>query len=233
MTASFCEGKETCMRGVFDIVGPVMIGPSSSHTAGAVRLGLMARAILGEEPVRAGIQLTGSFARTYRGHGTDKALAAGILGFLPDDVRIREALSLAPSLGLEIAFQKVDIPDAPPNTAVIHLTGAAGHTVKVEGASIGGGNIRIFAIDGFSVELSGELPALITIHRDKPGVMMRVTSILAEEGLNIAFMRLSRQHRGEMAMMILELDEMASPTAVTACQNLEVVEEAFAVPAIV
>ena len=220
------------MRGVFDIVGPVMIGPSSSHTAGAVRLGLMARAILGEEPVRAGIQLTGSFARTYRGHGTDKALTAGILGFMPDDVRIREALSLATSMGLELAFQKVDIPDAPPNTAVIHLTGAKGRTVKVQGASVGGGNIRITGIDRFAVDLTGELPALITIHRDKPGVMMQVTSILAEEGLNIAFMRLSRQRRGEMAMMILELDELPSRAAVTACRDLDVVEQAFAVPSI-
>ena len=220
------------MRGVFDIVGPVMIGPSSSHTAGAVRLGLMARAILGEEPVRAGIQLTGSFARTYRGHGTDKALTAGILGFMPDDVRIREALSLATSMGLELAFQKVDIPDAPPNTAVIHLTGAKGRTVKVQGASVGGGNIRITGIDRFAVDLTGELPALITIHRDQPGVMMRVTSILAEEGLNIAYMRLSRQRRGEMAMMILELDELPSRAAVTACRDLDVVEQAFAVPSI-
>ena len=220
------------MRGVFDIVGPVMIGPSSSHTAGAVRLGLMARAILGEEPVRAGIQLTGSFARTYRGHGTDKALTAGILGFMPDDVRIREALSLATSMGLELAFQKVDIPDAPPNTAVIHLTGAKGRTVKVQGASVGGGNIRITGIDRFAVDLTGELPALITIHRDQPGVMMRVTSILAAEGLNIAFMRLSRQRRGEMAMMILELDELPSRAAVTACRDLDVVEQAFAVPSI-
>ena len=220
------------MRGVFDIVGPVMIGPSSSHTAGAVRLGLMARAILGEEPVRAGIQLTGSFARTYRGHGTDKALTAGILGFMPDDVRIQEALSLAASMGLELAFQKVDIPDAPPNTAVIHLTGAEGRTVKVQGASVGGGNIRITGIDRFAVDLTGELPALITIHRDQPGVMMRVTSILAAEGLNIAFMRLSRQRRGEMAMMILELDELPSAAAVTACRDLDVVEQAFAVPSI-
>ena len=209
-----------------------MIGPSSSHTAGAVRLGLMARAILGEEPVRAGIQLTGSFARTYRGHGTDKALAAGILGFMPDDVRIREALSLAASMGLELAFQKVDIPDAPPNTAIIHLTGTEGRTVKVQGASVGGGNIRITGIDRFAVDLTGELPALITIHRDQPGVMMRVTSILAEEGLNIAFMRLSRQRRGEMAMMLLELDELPSAAAVTACRDLDVVEQAFAVPSI-
>ena len=220
------------MRGVFDIVGPVMIGPSSSHTAGAVRLGLMARAILGEEPVRAGIQLTGSFARTYRGHGTDEALAAGILGFAPDDARIREALTLAPSLGLELIFQKVDIPDVAPNTAIIHLTGAKGRSVEVRGSSIGGGNILITGIDRFKVELTGELPALVTVHHDQPGVMMKIISILAGEGLNIAFMRLSRQNRGELAMMIIELDDAPSPKAVAACQALEVVEQAFAVPSI-
>ena len=220
------------MRGVFDIVGPVMIGPSSSHTAGAVRLGLMARAILGEKPVRAGIQLTSSFARTYRGHGTDKALAAGILGFAPDDARIREALTLAPSLGLELIFQKVDIPDASPNTAIIHLTGARGRSVEVRGSSIGGGNILITGIDRFKVELTGELPALVTVHHDQPGVMMKIISILAREGLNIAFMRLSRQNRGELAMMIIELDDAPSPKAVAACQALEVVEQAFAVPSI-
>lgn len=142
------------MHGVFDIVGPVMIGPSSSHTAGAVRLGLMARKILGEPAVRAEINLHGSFAQTYRGHGTDKALIAGILGFAPDDERIREALRLAEEQGLSYRFQKVSLEQAHPNTAVIHLTGASGRTARVRGSSVGGGNIRITNIDGYEVELT-------------------------------------------------------------------------------
>lgn len=151
------------MHGVFDIVGPVMIGPSSSHTAGAVRLGLMARKILGEPAVRADINLHGSFAQTYRGHGTDKALIAGILGFAPDDERIREALQLAEEKGLSYRFQKVNLEQAHPNTAVIHLTGTSGRTARVRGSSVGGGNIRITNIDGYEVELTGTYPALITI----------------------------------------------------------------------
>ena len=126
------------MHGVFDIVGPVMIGPSSSHTAGAVRLGLMARKILGEPAVRAEINLHGSFARTYRGHGTDKALIAGILGFSPDDERIRDALSLAEAQGMAYSFQPVHIEEAHPNTAVIYLAGVTGRVARVRGASIGG-----------------------------------------------------------------------------------------------
>ena len=221
------QRKREHMHGVFDIVGPVMIGPSSSHTAGAVRLGLMARKVLGEPAVRADINLHGSFAQTYRGHGTDKALIAGILGFAPDDERIREALAIAEEQGLVFSFQK-----AHPNTAVIHLTGASGRTVRVRGASVGGGNIRITNIDGYEVELTGIYPALITIHHDKPGIITKVTQILARYEYNIAFMRVSRQSRGEMAMMILELDEPLSGDVVAECCAVYEVETAFAIPAI-
>ena len=205
------------MHGVFDIVGPVMIGPSSSHTAGAVRLGLMARKILGQ---------------TYRGHGTDKALIAGILGFAPDDERIREALQLAEEKGLSYRFQKVNLEQAHPNTAVIHLTGASGRTARVRGSSVGGGNIRITNIDGYEVELTGTYPALITIHHDRPGVITKVTQILARYEVNIAFMRVSRHSRGEMAMMILELDEPLADEVIDECREVYEVEHAFAIPAI-
>ena len=220
------------MHGVFDIVGPVMIGPSSSHTAGAVRLGLMARKILGEEAVRAEINLHGSFARTYRGHGTDKALLAGILGFAPEDERIRNALSIASAKGLEFSFQTVNLEDAHPNTAVIYLVGRSGRTARVRGASVGGGNIMISNIDGYTVELTGQYPALITIHHDCPGVITRVTQILAHAAVNIAFMRVSRQNRGETAMMIMELDEEPDVQVIAECQQAESVEYAFAIPAI-
>ncbi len=220
------------MHGVFDIVGPVMIGPSSSHTAGAVRLGLMARKILGEEAVRAEINLHGSFARTYRGHGTDKALIAGILGFAPEDERIREALQIARDHGLEFSFQTVNLEEAHPNTAVIYLVGRSGRTARVRGASVGGGNIMISNIDGYQVELTGQYPALITIHHDCPGVITRVTQILAHAAVNIAFMRVSRQNRGETAMMIMELDEEPVAAVIEECQQADNVEYAFAIPAI-
>ena len=220
------------MHGVFDIVGPVMIGPSSSHTAGAARLGLMARKILGEKPVRAEINLHGSFARTYRGHGTDKALIAGILGFAPEDERIREALQIARDHGLEFSFQTVNLEEAHPNTAVIYLVGRSGRTARVRGASVGGGNIMISNIDGYQVELTGQYPALITIHHDCPGVITRVTQILAHAAVNIAFMRVSRQNRGETAMMIMELDEEPAASVIEECQQADNVEYAFAIPAI-
>ena len=220
------------MHGVFDIVGPIMIGPSSSHTAGAVRLGLMARKILGEKVLKAGIQLHGSFAQTYRGHGTDKALIAGILGFAPDDERIVSALDIAKNQGVTYSFQTIKLEDAHPNTAIIHLTGETGRVAKVCGASVGGGNIMITNINGYAVELTGEYPALITIHHDKPGVITQVTQILARYAMNIAFMRVSRQNRGESAMMIMELDDEPADEVLDDCANVYDVEKAFAIPAL-
>ena len=213
------------MRGVFDIVGPVMIGPSSSHTAGAVRLGLIAGKILGERAVRAEINLHGSFAQTYRGHGTDKALIAGIMG-------IRDALQLAAHQGLDYSFQPVHIENAHPNTAVIYLIGITGRVARVRGASIGGGNIMITNIDGYDVELTGQYPALITIHRDRPGVITQVTSILSKYEINVAFMRVSRQSRGEAAMMILETDDVLADDVLEECRQVYEVENAFSIPAI-
>lgn len=218
------------MHGVFDIVGPVMIGPSSSHTAGAVRLGLMARQVLGEAPVKAEILLHGSFARTYRGHGTDKALVAGILGFAPDDERIRDALQIATRQGMKYRFAPVSLEQAHPNTAILTLTGASGRVTRVRGASVGGGNILITNIDGYEVELTGAYPSLITIHRDRPGVITQVTQIFSRYEVNIAFMRVSRRNRGETAMMIMELDDVPAEEVVEACREVCDVENAFSIP---
>ncbi|MCI5567486.1 MAG: L-serine ammonia-lyase, iron-sulfur-dependent subunit beta [Veillonellaceae bacterium] len=220
------------MHGVFDIIGPVMIGPSSSHTAGAVRLGRMAFKILGEPAVKAEISLSGSFAKTGRGHGTDKALIAGIMGFLPDDERIRNALEIAKRHGLDYSFESVNIRDAHPNTAKIYLIGVTGRTAKLIGASIGGGNIRVTNIDGYDVDITGQYPVLVTIHRDRPGVITQVTSILAKYEVNIAFMHVSRQSRGETAMMIMELDETPTDEVVEACQEVYEVRKAFSIPAV-
>lgn len=226
------KGGMDFMHGVFDIVGPVMIGPSSSHTAGAVRLGLMARQVLGEEPVKAEIFLHGSFAQTYRGHGTDKALVAGILGFAPDDERIREALEIATRRGVKYRFEPVQLEQAHPNTAILALTGTSGRVARVRGSSVGGGNILVTNIDGYEVELTGAYPALITIHRDRPGVITQVTQVLSRYEVNIAFMRVSRKNRGETAMMIMELDDIPADEVIEECREVCDVENAFSIPPI-
>lgn len=191
---------------VFDVIGPVMIGPSSSHTAGAVRLGYVVRKILGEPPVRAVIQLSGSFAQTYRGHGTDKALVAGILGFKPDDERIRDSLTLAHEMGLEYVFQSAANPDAHPNTARMTLFGAGENSVEVLGASVGGGNILISEINEMDVHVTGQSNTLVILHKDKPGAIAAVTNFVAYSGVNIGSFRLSRPRKGGDAVMTIEID---------------------------
>lgn len=191
---------------VFDIVGPVMIGPSSSHTAGAVRIGRIAGALLEGEPVRAHILLHGSFAKTYRGHGTDKALVAGIMGMAPSDIRIRQSLEIAKARGLDVVFGKTELEGTHPNTAVLTLKDAKGHTVTVQGASVGGGNILISEINGMKVEVTGQQDTLLVIHHDVPGVIAHVTNYIAAQGVNIGNFKLSRSRRGETAMMTIEMD---------------------------
>jgi L-serine dehydratase len=193
-------------RSLFDIIGPVMIGPSSSHTAGAVRLGALARAVLGAEPVSADVELHGSFASTGRGHGTDLALAAGLLGMAPDDERIRGALDLAAASGLRVTFSDTDLGEAHPNTARITLRDAGGRVV-VQGSSVGGADVELTRIDDFPVSVSGELPVLIVEHHDQPGVIAAVTAVLAEHAVNVASMEVSRQMRGACALMVLETDQ--------------------------
>lgn len=166
---------------IFDIIGPVMIGPSSSHTAGAARIGYVARKILAQEPVEAEIGLAGSFAQTYKGHGTDRALIAGILGMRPDDERLPHSLELAEEQGLRFSFRTVQLPKCHPNTAVIKLTGKEGAVAQVEGASVGGGNILITRLNGMESAFTGQCDTLIIPHRDTPGVIATVTQALAHE----------------------------------------------------
>jgi len=192
-------------RSVFDIVGPVMIGPSSSHTAGACRLGELARAIFGETPARARILLHGSFASTGPGHGTDIALVAGLLGMRPDDAKLPQALKLARDAGLTVEFAEADFGDVHPNTAQFELTGD-GREMCVRGSSLGGGDVVVNQIDHFEVELTGDLPVLVVGHVDRPGVIAAVTSLLAESDVNIASMHVSRQQRGANALMLIETD---------------------------
>jgi L-serine dehydratase len=185
-----------------------MIGPSSSHTAGAVRLGLLARRILGEAPARAKIDLYGSFARTFRGHGTDAALLSGLLGWRPDDERIPDALLHARKAGLDFSFDIVQAQElVHPNTAFFHLTADGGRTCRVGGVSLGGGRVLVNNIEDFPVELSGESDALLTMHEDRAGVVSTVSGILATMGINIAGMRVFRRQKGGMAAMIIETDQ--------------------------
>lgn len=201
-------------RSVFDIVGPVMIGPSSSHTAGACRLGELARAIFGQPPVVARILLHGSFASTGPGHGTDIALVAGLLGMRPDDSRIPTALSLAQESGLTVSFCEVDLGDSHPNTVVFELEGAGGGSIVVRGSSVGGGDVVVTEIDRFDVEASGDFPLLVVGHVDRPGVIASVTGVLAQDAVNVASMQVSRERRGAGALMLIETDaEIGDATA--------------------
>ena len=167
---------------VFDIIGPIMIGPSSSHTAGAVRLGRVAAALLGEAARTAQIELSGSFAETYRGHGTDKALVAGIMGMDSDDERIRRSLDIALEKGLEPVFTETEIPGAHPNTARITLTGGSGKRVVIEGASVGGGNILVTGVNGMAVSFTGQYNTVLVLHQDRPGAIAAVTQFWPAPG---------------------------------------------------
>jgi L-serine dehydratase len=219
-------------RSLFDIVGPVMIGPSSSHTAGAVRLGLLARGILGRAPVRARILLHGSFASTGRGHGTDLALVAGLLGMPIDHPGIREALQRASDQGLEVRFEDAELGDWHPNTARLELEGADGRTVSVTGSSLGGAEVSVTRIDDFDVEITGELPTLVVTHTDRPGVIAGVTAVLAEEGCNIATMSDSREKRGERALMLVQTDAAVSAGVLSRVAAVHDVADVRAVPAV-
>lgn len=194
--------------GVFDIIGPRMIGPSSSHTAGAAKLAFVARKIANNDVASAHLTLYGSFAETGRGHGTDIALTAGILGLHPDDDALRHAFRLARERGIDVEIEFSDDEVERPNTAAITITGRSGAVTRVVGASIGGGNILITEIDGLAVELNGEYPTLIIKHHDVPGVIMDTTRILAGNGINVAFMQVFRHSRGQEAYMVIETDQM-------------------------
>lgn len=191
---------------VFDILGPVMIGPSSSHTAGAARIGRITLALLGAPAVKADIFLHGSFAKTYKGHGTDKALIAGIMGMSTDDSRIRRAPELAREQGLEVTITTGDIDGAHPNTARVALTDANGNRVSLLGSSIGGGNILVTEVNGMEVSITGQHTTLIVLHRDAPGTIAAVTEVMADAGVNICNFRLSRQQKGGDAVMTIEID---------------------------
>jgi L-serine dehydratase len=196
----------------FDVIGPAMIGPSSSHTAGAVRIGRVARALLSSEPVLARVELHGSFAATGAGHATDRALAAGLLGFNPDDERLKDSLRLAAERKLDLRFTETDLgTEVHPNSARLTLKDATGETRVLTGSSIGGGKIEIVGLDGYETSFSGEHETLILWNRDQPGYLARVTAVLACIEVNIATIRTSRSARGARALTVLEVDGVLPP----------------------
>ena len=196
---------------LFDILGPVMVGPSSSHTAGAVRIGRMARRLLGEgTPVMAKITLSGSFAATGQGHGTDRALIAGLLGMQPDDERIPESFAVAQGKGMGYTFSRANLSGEHPNTARIELVGKSGGELSMIASSLGGGRIMVVQMNGLRVSFSGDLPTLIIQNRDQPGHVRDVSDILARAGVNIATLHLYRDYPGGSAVMIIETDKVVS-----------------------
>lgn len=205
---------------LFDIMGPVMVGPSSSHTAGAVRMGYVARKLLGFQPARANIALHGSFAATGAGHGTDRAIVAGLLAMKPDDPDIPRSFQLAKEARLDVRIQTVDLRDAHPNTAVMTLIGERGRTVVVNASSLGGGRIRVNSIDGMTAAFSGDLPTLVIRNQDKPGIVSEVSSCLARHEVNIATMQLYRDRREGLSVMVLECDQPLTPEIIGNIQLL-------------
>lgn len=218
---------------IIDVIGPVMIGPSSSHTAGAVRLGLIARSILGAPIKKAEIFLHGSFAETYKGHGTDMALLAGLMYWLPDDERIPRAMEYAVKEGIEYKFHKTDLGAAiHPNTVMFMLYAVNGSYAEIVGSSIGGGQVLVTNIDGMEVEFTGKLPALITSHIDKPGVINTISGILADDNINIATMRLFRDNRGGLASLLIECDQDVPSSVVGLVQSLDSIVNVKFIPKI-
>lgn len=192
---------------LFDILGPVMVGPSSSHTAGAVRIGYVSKKLLGEPVANAEIYLHGSFLATGQGHGTDRALIAGLLGMLTDDTRIPNSFEIAKEQHLTFAFHGIKLRDVHPNSCKLCLTGESGRELEIIASSLGGGRIKVCKIDGLDANIGGDYPTLIVHNQDQPGHVTEVTSMLAHKSINIATMQLFRDIRGGNAVMVIECDQ--------------------------
>lgn len=206
---------------IFEILGPVMVGPSSSHTAGAVRIGLMTRRLLGQKPVKARIGMYGSFLATGRGHGTDRAVVAGLLRMKPDDIRIPESFELAAADGLSFSFEEANLSGAHPNTVLLEVEGDGGRELSVQASSLGGGRIMVNRLDGIDVNCTCEMPTLIVHNMDQPGHVAEVTSMLSHKSVNIANMSLYRDKRGGRAVMVVETDQPIPEEALRWLEHLE------------
>lgn len=197
-------------RSVFDIIGPVMIGPSSSHTAGAARIGRVARSVFGREPKQIVVSLYGSFAETYKGHGTDVAIIGGLLDFDTFDERIKDSIRLAEEKGIAIEFREEEAVPTHPNTARILISDDEG-SLELAGISIGGGKIEIIELNGFELRLSGNHPAILVVHNDRYGTIAGVANVLAKFAINIGHMEVARKDVGQEALMTIEVDQTIDP----------------------
>ena len=212
---------------IFDITGPIMIGPSSSHTAGACRLGFSARKILGEEVKSITFHLYGSFKATLEGHGTDRALLGGVLGFLPDDERIKDSFKIANERNVKYKFVKEDEQPDHPNTVKIELIGKSNRKRTIKGQSVGGGNILITQIDQTNLQIDGKYDTLVTRHWDRVGIVQEVTGILYKNNINIAQMSLYREDVNDRAYMIIDVDDKINPECLEAVLAVEKMEYAI------
>lgn len=192
---------------IFEILGPVMVGPSSSHTAGAVRIGYVCRKLMGEKIVTADIELYGSFLLTGKGHGTPQAIVAGLLGMTPDDARIPDSFEIAKAQRLKFTIGEAKLKEAHPNSVLLKLTGESGKELEVIGESLGGSIINIAQIDGLPANISGDYPTLIASNMDVPGMVAKVSKVLFEAKINIAQMHLYRASRGKNSVLIAECDQ--------------------------
>ncbi|MCK8817546.1 L-serine ammonia-lyase, iron-sulfur-dependent subunit beta [Natroniella sulfidigena] len=211
---------------LLDIIGPIMLGPSSSHTAGAVRIGNLAREIVAEEIEEVKFHLHGSFKETYQGHGTDKALLGGLLGLSTADPKIKNAFELAEEKGIEFDYLPVELDGVHPNTAKLEIKDRTDKTTTIVASSVGGGSVVIKQIDGINVDLNGEYHTLITLHQDKPGVMAKISRVLEEDELNIAFMKVLREYKGALATAVIELDHNLTTKKLRAIKEIAEIKEA-------
>ena len=218
---------------MFDIIGPNMIGPSSSHTAGALRIAHLAGKLAHSKILSVTFILYGSFAWTYHGHGTDRALVGGILGFLPDDERIRDSFRLADDAGLIYQFiENTTEKDIHPNTVDIILHCENDRKIELRGESVGGGNAVIRRLNGVDIALTGTYPTLIVHHKDRKGVLAYITTVCSGIDLNIAFMKVYRKAKGDSANPIIEVDSPILPSIVDVLMCHDAIIDATIVPAI-
>ena len=204
---------------LFDVIAPIMVGPSSSHTAGAVRLGLLARNIYGLIPKKVTFRLYNSYALTGRGHGTDKGLLAGVLGFAVDDIRIKNIFNLPESEEFEYKFEFLEDFNRHPNAVDFIFEGQ--QKMLISGNSVGAGNVEITNVNGFSVNLTGEYNSLVISYKDRLGIFSKISGIIQNEGVNIAALIGDRTAKGEDASMCVSLDSALNYSVVEKIKRME------------